>query len=115
VNYSEYFSDVVGLQLPLGQLPYAANLYWVFAIVLNNSSLSRSGLIEYLSEAGIGTRPFFFPIHRQPVFLKQGLFEGVELPIAEGLSASGLYLPSGLALTDCQISRVATIVLQYFR
>ncbi|WP_254935786.1 MULTISPECIES: DegT/DnrJ/EryC1/StrS aminotransferase family protein [unclassified Cyanobium] len=115
VNYSEYFSNVVGLQLPLGQLPYAANLYWVFAIVLNNSSLSRSGLIEYLSEAGIGTRPFFFPIHRQPVFLKQGLFEGVELPIAEGLSASGLYLPSGLALTDCQISRVATIVLQHFR
>jgi perosamine synthetase len=55
-----------------------------------------------LAEAGVSARPFFWPMHEQPVFLKQGLFEGERYPVAERMSRRGFYLPSGLALTEAQ-------------
>ena len=45
---------------------------------------------------GVDTRPFFWPMHEQPVFLKQGLFAGESYPAAEELARRGFYLPSGL-------------------
>jgi perosamine synthetase len=39
-----------------------------------------------------------------------GLFDGVSCPVSERLADRGLYLPSGLALTDDQMVRVADAV-----
>ena len=63
-----------------------------------------------LSESKIGTRPFFWPMHEQPVFRKMGLFEGVNCPVAEKISRRGFYIPSGLAITETQIEQVAVAV-----
>jgi perosamine synthetase len=60
-----------------------------------------------MAALGIATRPFFWPMHEQPVFRRMGLFEGARFPIAERLARRGFYLPSGLALTEAQIGRVA--------
>jgi perosamine synthetase len=59
-----------------------------------------------LANEHIGTRPFFWPMHRQPVFNKTGLFKEDRLPVAEHLAKKGFYLPSGLATTDDQIEQV---------
>ena len=60
-----------------------------------------------LGEKGIGTRPFFWPIHKQPVFQKMGLFKNEVYPVSEYIADYGFYLPSGLALTNEQICRTA--------
>ena len=61
-----------------------------------------------LAALGIGTRPFFWPMHEQPVFRRRmGLFEGVRCPVAERIARRGFYLPSGMAITDEQIDHVA--------
>jgi perosamine synthetase len=60
-----------------------------------------------LQEKGIGTRPFFWPMHEQPVFLKKGMFRDESYPVAERLARRGFYLPSGLALTEDQAIRVS--------
>jgi perosamine synthetase len=52
-----------------------------------------------LAELKVGTRPFFWPMHEQPVFRKMGLFEGVACPVAERLARRGFYIPSGLGLS----------------
>ena len=62
--------------------------------------------MKRLAERGIGTRPFFWPMHEQPVFLKMGLFKDVRCPVAERIARRGFYLPSGLALTDRQMDEV---------
>jgi perosamine synthetase len=62
---------------------------------------------QKLAEKGIGTRPFFYPIHLQPVLKKKGLFKNESCPVAERLYKSGLYVPSGLALKEEQLIRVA--------
>ena len=57
---------------------------------------------------GIGTRPFFWCMHEQPVLHALGHCQNVACPVAEGLARRGFYVPSGLALTNDEITRVAT-------
>jgi perosamine synthetase len=111
--YTELLKDVSGLQLPLTYTNYAENIYWVYAIILEDSiPFDAKGMMNRLGEQGIGTRPFFFPMHQQPVFKKMELFAKVSCPIAENISQRGLYIPSGTALTKAQIQHVASIIKQ---
>jgi perosamine synthetase len=109
--YSELLSTVPGLQLPMPKTDYSENNYWVFGVVLNDTRVidARSAMLA-LAEQGIGTRPFFWPMHEQPILRSMGLFEGESYPIAERLARRGFYLPSGLALTERQIEKCAAIV-----
>ena len=106
-RYTEGLRDVTGAQLPCERTPYAENIYWVYGVVLDESTgLSAGQAMESLRARGIGTRPFFWPMHQQPVFQNMGLFRGEHYPVAERLGRSGFYLPSGLALTDAQMDYV---------
>ena len=64
-------------------------------------------VMEKLGKYKIGTRPFFYPMHKQPVFMKKGFFVNKSLPISEKLYKKGFYIPSGLALTKEQIEEVS--------
>ena len=66
--------------------------------------------MKRLTEQGIGTRPFFWPMHEQPVYRRAGLFAGESYPNAERIARRGFYLPSGLALTEDQMVCVAQAV-----
>ena len=93
------------------QTAYANNIYWVFGMVLKDEVLfDAEEAMRRLGEKGIGTRPFFWPMHEQPVFRKMGLFKDERYPVAERLARRGFYLPSGMALTDEQIDEVAAEV-----
>jgi len=63
----------------------------------------------------IGTRPFFWPMHEQPVFTKMGLFKNEHHPVAENIARRGFYIPSGLALTEEQIGTVAQAVKEMMK
>jgi len=110
-RYTERLGGVPGLQLPLERTSYAENLYWVYGVVLDDDvPLDAGEMMRRLRAEAIGTRPFFWPMHEQPVLRRMGLFKDVRLPVAERLARRGLYLPSGLALTDEQIDEVAAAV-----
>lgn len=114
-RYSALLGDIPALQLPLSTLPHADNLYWVYGVVIDEAHpLDAEAAMKALAAEGVGTRPFFWPMHEQPVFRKMGLFEGVKLPVAERLARRGFYLPSGLALTEAQTLRVAEAVHRVF-
>ena len=109
--YNELLADLGGVQLPLASTPYADNIYWVYGLVLeDNIEFDAAEVMHRLGQAGIGTRPFFWPMHEQPVFRRLGLFTDNRFPVSERLARRGFYLPSGLALTDTQIERVAETV-----
>jgi perosamine synthetase len=115
-RYTELLADVPGLQLPLPQTDYADNIYWVYGLVLGDSiPFDAEEAMCRLSQYKIGTRPFFWCMHEQPVFRKMGLFEGVTCPVAENMARRGFYLPSGLALTEEQIKQVAQRVKEVLR
>lgn len=99
------------LQLPLPDADYAENIYWVYGMVSQDEKITNK-IVEKLKEKGIGTRPFFWPMHEQPVFQKMGLFKGEHYPVAERIARNGFYIPSGLGLKDEEVEIVAQEVVK---
>ena len=114
--YNQLLADISGLELPLASTTYAKNIYWVYGIVLKDDlPFDAVEAMRRLAEHQIGTRPFFWPMHEQPVFKKMGLFQGESYPVAERLARRGFYIPSGMALTDTQMERVAQVIKEVIR
>ncbi len=89
------------LELPLPSKPFADSIYWVYGVVLKDSvNFNAESAMKKLGALGIGTRPFFYPMHQQPVFHKMGLFKNENYPVAERIAERGFYIPSGLALKE---------------
>jgi perosamine synthetase len=108
-RYTELLADIPGIELPLAKTDYAENIYWVYGIVLRAEvPFDAKVVMQKLAAAQIGTRPFFWCMHEQPIFAKMGLFAGVSCPVAERLARRGFYLPSGMTLTESQIDRVSS-------
>ncbi|MCH7386265.1 DegT/DnrJ/EryC1/StrS family aminotransferase [Acinetobacter modestus] len=109
--YQMLLKDIHVINLPIEETKYAKNIYWVFAITLKERYLKTTRqVMKELSEKGIGTRPFFYPMHQQPVFQKMGLFAEESYPNAKKLYQQGFYIPSGLALTELQIEQVSNVM-----
>ena len=112
-RYTELLSAAAGLELMPVATDYAENIYWVYGVVLKAElSFTNEEVMQLLGRMGIATRPFFWPMHEQPVFRRMGLFEGESYPVAERLARRGFYLPSGLALRDEQLDEVAKALLE---
>jgi len=104
--YQKELKDCNDIQLPLANTNYANNVYWVFGIILNNGMTAKE-LSAELANKKIGTRPFFYPMHKQPIFNKMNLFLNEKYPNSEKMAKYGLYLPSGLAISNEEIKYVA--------
>ncbi|GET35773.1 DegT/DnrJ/EryC1/StrS family aminotransferase [Microseira wollei] len=114
--YTQLLSDVPGLELPLAATAYSDNIYWVYGVVLNEEvPFDAAYAMKRLGQHQIGTRPFFWGMHEQPVFKKMGLFEGESYPVAERLARRGFYVPSGMALTTTQIELVASALKEILK
>ncbi len=114
-RYVELLGGIPGIQLPVARTDFAENINWVFGIVLDDSvPFDAPEAMGRLAKLGVGTRPFFWPMHEQPVFQKMGLFTGESYPAAERIARRGFYLPSGLALTEDQMTFVAAAVERMF-
>lgn len=111
-RYLDRLEGAPHLRLPPRDHGGAENVFWVFGIVLEPpSGMTAIEAMQELGRRGIGTRPFFYPLHRQPVLNDLGFGIGDRLPVSEHLGEFGFYVPSGVTLTDAQIDVVATAVL----
>lgn len=110
-SYNELLKDINTINLPIPKTSYCENIYWVYAITLKDEyKKSAKEIMEELAQYKIGTRPFFYPMHKQPVFNKMGLFLDTYLPNSEKLYEKGFYIPSGLALTQKDIEEVSDVL-----
>lgn len=114
--YANALSDITSVDKPMPKTEYADNIYWVFGIVLRDETQMKAvDAMRLLGVAGIGTRPFFCPMHVQPVLRKMGYFLHESYPVAENLYENGFYLPSGLALTSGQMNKVSKEMHKIFK
>jgi perosamine synthetase len=106
--YNDLLHGLPGIELPLAATDCAENIYWVYGVVLGEAvGFDAREAIKRMRAKGVDCRHFFWPMHRQPVFERMGLFAGVSCPVAERLAHRGFYLPSGLALTREQAEQSA--------
>ena len=85
---------------------YAKNIYWVFGVLIKpNKKFNRDGIAKKLLKRNIQTRNFFYPMHKQKILRRLKIFnKNLKFPNSEFLSNNGLYLPSGLGITNKEIS-----------
>jgi len=107
--YQEGLKDLNRFQLPLPSTDYAENIYWVFGLVANTQVLAEE-TTKKLNEHQIGTRPFFWCLHEQPVFQDKGWYINEKYPIAERLARHGFYVPSGLGIDVSDLEFVVNTV-----
>lgn len=100
--YTKLLEGCPGLILPPEQNTSGEiNIYWVYGVeVAADVPADAEKVMKLLADAKVGTRPFFWPMHEQPVFQQMGLFKNDSFPVAERIARRGFYIPSGLALTD---------------
>jgi perosamine synthetase len=94
---------------------HSDNIYWVVGVMLTKLSKHKAKYyIDQLSKVGIGSRPFFYPMHLQCVFKEQGMFKGEVYPVAEHMYDYGFYIPSGLGISNEQVKSVSRELLKLF-
>ncbi len=105
-KYRELLQDIPGLKLPVTK-PGVKNVYWMYAILIDPQTfgMDKDDLRSKLKEQGVDTRDFFYAPSQQPI-LKQTYKDMGNFPNTEKIAANGLYLPSGLAITEEQINYV---------
>lgn len=108
-KYTALFADLQDkLELPPVQTAYADNIYWVYGMIIKDTvGFDAQEMMKKLGAEGIGTRPFFYPMHQQPVFHNMGLYKDEKFPVAERMSDRGFYIPSGLGLLESEMNEVS--------
>lgn len=105
--YKKHLADIKNITF-MTEKSYARSGYWVYAIQIKpGAGMDAKELMMRLKKNKIETRPFFKGMHTQPVFTRRGLFKGEKYPNTDAAYKYGLYLPSGLALTEGQVDEVA--------
>lgn len=113
--YNKLLANIPGLQPPV-EKSYARNIYWMYGVVLDRKTgFNNETFAKKLAKHGIGTRPFFYPLHRQPVWKKSQYRRVKEknrgsFPVADRIAEQGLYLPSGLGTTEEEIRYVSAVI-----
>lgn len=116
LRYRELFEDVAGVTVfgePSGADggPTRDN-FWLTSILVepDEAGFSAEELRLTLADADIEARPLWKPMHLQPVFATHRVFtDGT----GEELFRTGLSLPSGSALSEGQIERVAGVLSEF--
>jgi perosamine synthetase len=106
--YLEELRDVPGLQLPIAGNSFCENVFWIFPLLLKSSlKFNASDVSKVLQEKGVGTRPFFWPMHKQPVFMRMGLFIDDAHPVSEYIAEYGFYIPCSPSLEKSDIAEIS--------
>jgi len=106
--YRQALGDLPGI----GFMPEPAGTRgnrWLTCITLDPSEAraSPAEVLDALEEENIEGRPLWKPLHLQPVFREAPSFGGA---VSERLFARGLCLPSGSAMSEGDLQRVAGVV-----
>lgn len=102
-----------------------ANIFWVFMVEILDEKTSAQALMQLLGKRSVGTRPCFYPMHLQPVFVSNEnsryykkvlkISEDEIFSESERLAEKAFYLPSGLALTNEDVELVVDRALDAFK
>lgn len=82
---------------------WAKNSYWLYSICVDEE-IDRDLLMNDLLDRGVETRPFFYPMHQMPPYLDPA---PAAYPVANGLAARGLSLPSSATLSKQDVTWIA--------
>lgn len=113
--YQTALAGVTGLTLNAEPVD-TRNSYWMVTVILDPQlGLRKEELIRMLSEKGIDSRPFFYPLSSLPAYA--GLAQTQEMQernrVSYTISPFGINLPSALNLTHAQVQFICATLQEY--
>jgi len=105
-----YRTGLRGTPLALQAEPTDGTHSWWMVSVLVDDPADRDRLRERLAQAGIETRPTFYPIHTMPMYSQRYQRN----PVAEDIAWRGISLPSFPGLSDGEVREICECVHGYF-
>lgn len=104
-RYEERLRDVADVVAPrVGS--GVTRMSWQVYVVQLSDEIDRDAVMQYLTEQGIGCRPYFTPIHLQPCYTHKYGYRPGDFPIAERLGRQSLALPFFNRITETQLDCV---------
>jgi perosamine synthetase len=98
-RYRDNLKDISGLTWQALKNNGSDNIFWVNGVIIHKEHFSSAKeAAKSLAKVGIETRPFFYPLHKQPLLKKYKIMEHGKLYNTEYISKYGLYLPGGNTL-----------------
>jgi perosamine synthetase len=110
-RYRNALQGIDGIRFQADEFEGNRNGYWVFGVLLESHkrfSNAQTAMVA-MADAGVGTRPFFYPLHKQPLMAQYQHRTIGEYPVAEALGENGFYLPNGLGMSDADLDRAVSI------
>ena len=108
--YREHLAGLPGLALaPVTEPAGSLSNRWLTTLLLDPAATAATpeSVRQHLETRRIESRPLWKPMHLQPLFAGAAMYGGA---VCERLFAHGLCLPSGTAMTDDDLRRVAKAV-----
>jgi perosamine synthetase len=110
-RYRQALHGVEGIKFQADEFQGTRNGYWVFGVLLDSHHRFQNAeaAMAAFTHAGVGTRPFFHPLHQQPLIAQYPHRTVGKNPVSEDLGANGFYLPNGLGMSDSDLDRAVSL------
>ena len=107
--YQERLRNVPGLSFGPSEAAGSRSNRWLTTILLNpeHTTVTPELLRQHLESRNIESRPFWKPLHLQPLFAEAPMYGG---SVCAKLFERGLCLPSGTAMTTEDLRRVVEAI-----
>lgn len=106
--YDRYLREVPEVETPC--VSPGVKMSWFVYVIRLAPEIDRDRVMAHLAENGIGCRPYFSPIHLQPLYAERFGFREGDFPETERVSRSTLALPFYNRLAEEQIARVVEVL-----
>jgi perosamine synthetase len=95
--YAAAVTALDGVEMFVEQ-PWARSSYWMPSVLLDPAHYGPAReVIRAANADGIGFRPLWYPLHRQPVFADR---QSYRIEVADDLHARGVSLPCSVGITE---------------
>ena len=107
-NYFKYLKKNSNIYIPEPERKYVKNIYWVVGILIINTKLNIDAeyVMKKLKKKGIGTRPFFWPMHKQKMLKKYNFYNSKKFTNSDYICKYGFYLPTSLSIKNKEIDYI---------
>jgi perosamine synthetase len=103
--YGERLAGLDAVRVP-HVAPETTRMSWFVYVIRLDEGIDRTRLIAELEEDGIPSRPYFVPIHLQPLYRRQFGYRPGDFPVTEQVARTTLALPFFTDMTEQQVDYV---------
>ena len=103
--YAERLTGIDGVRPPY-VAPETTRMSWFVYVVRLEEEVDRAELMAGLEEDGVPTRPYFVPIHLQPLYKERFGYRLGDFPVTEQVARTTLALPFFTDMDEDQVDYV---------